>query len=36
VRRVALDGDVAMFTTSPKLVDGDEATTMITWRRVSG
>ena len=36
VRRVALDGDLAIFTTPPTLVDGVEATTMITWRRVSG
>lgn len=36
VRRVALDGDLAIFTTPPTLVDGAEATTMITWRRVSG
>ncbi len=36
VRRVAFDGDLADFTTPPTLVDGAEATTMITWRRVSG
>jgi hypothetical protein len=36
VRQVALDGDVAIFTTPSKVVDGVEATTMITWRRVSG
>jgi Lipocalin-like domain len=36
VRRVAFDGDLAIFTTPPTLVDGAEATTMITWRRVSG
>lgn len=36
VRRVALDGDLAMFTTPPTRVDGVEATTVITWRRVSG
>jgi len=36
VRRVAFDGDLAIFTTPPMLVDGVEATTMITWRRVSG
>jgi len=36
VRRVAIDGDLAMFTTPPTLVDGVEATTMITWRRVAG
>jgi hypothetical protein len=36
VRRVALDGDLAIFTTPPTLVDGVEATTMITWRRVAG
>lgn len=36
VRRVALDGDLAIFTTPPTLVEGAEATTMITWRRVSG
>ena len=36
VRRVALDGDLAVFTTPPTVVDGVEATTMITWRRVSG
>ena len=34
--RVAFDGDLAIFTTPPTLVDGAEATTMITWRRVSG
>jgi hypothetical protein len=36
VRRVALDGDLAMFTTPPTVVDGVDATTVITWRRVSG
>ena len=36
VRRVAFDGELAIFTTPPTLVDGVEATTMITWRRVSG
>ena len=36
VRQVALDGDLAIFTTPPTVVDGAEATTMITWRRVSG
>jgi hypothetical protein len=36
VRRVAFDGDLAIFTTPPTLVDGVEATTMITWRRVAG
>ena len=36
VRRVALDGDLAMFTTPSTLVDGVDATTVITWRRVSG
>jgi hypothetical protein len=36
VRRVAFDGDLAMFTTPPTVIDGAEATTMITWRRVSG
>ena len=36
VRQVALDGDLAVFTTPPTVVDGAEATTMITWRRVSG
>jgi hypothetical protein len=36
VRRVAFDGELAIFTTPPTLVDGAEATTMITWRRVSG
>jgi hypothetical protein len=36
VRRVAFDGDLAIFTTPPTLDDGVEATTMITWRRVSG
>ncbi len=36
VRRVAFDGDLAIFTTPPTFVGGAEATTMITWRRVSG
>jgi hypothetical protein len=36
VRRVAFDGDLAIFTTPPTFVDDVEATTMITWRRTSG
>jgi hypothetical protein len=36
VRRVAFDGDLAVFTTPPTFVEGEEATTTITWRRVSG
>jgi hypothetical protein len=34
--RIALDRDLAIFTTPPMLVDGAEATTVITWRRARG
>ena len=30
-----MDGDLAIFTTPPTLVNGVDATTMITWRRIS-
>jgi hypothetical protein len=33
---MGVDGDLAIFTTTPTLIDGAEATTMITRRRVSG